>query len=266
MLRRWSLVALALSLALAGGVALAAAADPVPAAKPAVGELQVFAAISLSDALQELAAGYEKAGGDHVSLNLGASSMLARQVAAGAPADLFLSADEAKMDDLDKRHLLLAGTRRDLLSNTLVVVVPAGSALHVAAAADLARPEVRALALADPAAVPAGLYAKSYLQQQGLWEEVQGRVIPTENVRAALAAVEAGNAEAGIVYRTDALISKKVRVAYEVPRAEGPRITYPMAVVAATRRPEAAKKLLAFLASPPAAEVFRRYGFLWVGP
>jgi molybdate transport system substrate-binding protein len=236
------------------------------AARAAGGELTIFAAASLTDALEELAAAYEKAGGGHVGLNLGASSTLSRQIAAGAPADLFVSADEAKMDDLGKRGLVLAGTRRDLLSNTLVVVVPAASRPRVAAAADLAGREVRALALADPSAVPAGIYAKAYLQKKGVWEKVSGRVIPTEDVRAALAAVASGNVPAGIVYKTDALISKRVKVAFEVPRAEGPRIVYPFAVVAATRRPAAARKLLAFLASPRAAAVFRRHGFLWIGP
>jgi molybdate transport system substrate-binding protein len=254
---------LALALVVTLGLSLAA-----PAARAAGGELTVFAAASLTDALQQLTAAYEKAGGEHVALNLGASSALARQIVAGAPADLFLSADEAKMDDLAKRGLVLAGTRQDLLSNTLVVVVPAASQLrlHIAAAADLADPQVHALALADPAAVPAGIYAKAYLQTKGVWETVSGRVVPTVDVRAALAAVESGNVEAGIVYKTDALTSKRVKVAFEVPRAEGPKIVYPFAVVGATRRPEAAKRLLAFLASPRAAEVFRRYGFLWIGP
>ena len=237
-----------------------------PAARAAGGELTIFAAASLTDALGELAAAYEKDGGPHVALNLGASSALARQIVAGAPADLFASADEAKMDDLAKRGLLLAGTRRNLLSNTLVVVVPAASPLHLTSAADLAGPEVRRLAIADPSAVPVGIYAKEYLQKKGVWNRMSGRVVPTEDVRASLAAVESGNVPAGIVYKTDALISKRVKVAFEVPRAEGPKIAYPFAVVAATKQPEAARKLLAFLSSPRAAQVFRRYGFLWIGP
>jgi molybdate transport system substrate-binding protein len=253
MLKRWALL---VSVLLLGGAA----------ARASAGELQVFAAVSLTDALQDLAASYEKGGGDHILLNLGASSMLARQIAAGAPADLFLSADEVKMDDLEKHRLLLAGTRRDRLSNTLVVVVPASSPLKVTAAADLAGPKVRALALADPQGVPAGIYAKSYLQQKGVWPRLSERVIPTENVRAALSAVEAGNADAGIVYKTDARTSAKVRVAYEVPRAEGPRIAYPFAVVAGTRHPEAARRFLAYLESPAAAAVFERYGFILLGP
>jgi molybdate transport system substrate-binding protein len=237
-----------------------------PSARAAGGELTIFAAASLTDVLGELAAAYEKEGGPHVALNLGASSVLARQIVAGAPADLFASADEAKMDDLAKRGLILAGTRRDLLSNTLVVVVPAASSLHIASPADLAGPEVHRLALADPSAVPVGIYAKEYLQKKGVWDRVSGRVVPTEDVRASLAAVESGNVEVGIVYKTDALISKRVKVAFEVPRAEGLKIAYPFAVAAATKQPEAARRLLAFLGSPRAALVFRRYGFLWLGP
>lgn len=226
-------------------------------------ELQVFAAASLTEALKEIAPGYEKATGDRLVLNLGASSTLARQIQEGAPADLFLSADEEKMDGLERRKLLLPGTRRSVLSNTLVVVVPADSSLKIAGPADLAG--VRALALAEPRTVPAGIYAKEYLGRKGLWSQVAGRVIPTENVRAALAAVEAGNADAGIVYKTDAGISKKVKIAYEVPRAEAPKISYPFAVLAGSGRQEAARRLLDHLRSPSALAVFRKHGFLILG-
>jgi molybdate transport system substrate-binding protein len=237
----------------------------LPGAPLRAAELQVFAAASLTDALQELATAYEKASGDKVLLNFGASSTLARQIQEGAPADLFLSADEEKMDGLEKHRLLLAGTRRSVLSNTLVVVVPADSTLRIAGAADLATSRVRVLALAEPQSVPAGIYAKQYLKAQKLWDRVIDKVVPTENVRAALAAVEAGNAEAGIVYKTDAGISKKVRIAWEVPQAEGPRISYPFAALAASRQPDAARRLLAWLESAEGLAVFRRYGFLVAG-
>lgn len=228
----------------------------------AAADLQVFAAASLTDALREISAAYQKTSGDKPVLNLGASSTLARQIQEGAPADLFLSADEAKMDGLERRKLLLAGTRRSVLSNTLVVVVPVDSSLKISAPADLAAASIRALALAEPQSVPAGIYAKEYLKKKGLWSKVIDRVVPTENVRAALAAVESGNVDAGIVYRTDAGISKKVRVAYEVPEAEAPDISYPFAVLADAERREAARRFLDYLASPPSLAVFRRYGFL----
>ncbi len=232
-----------------------------PAAKPAA-ELNVAAAASLTDALQEIKAAYERSGGDMILLNLGASSTLARQIGEGAPADLFLSADEEKMDGLAKRGLLLAGSRRSVLSNTLVVVVPRDSRLAIASPADLAGPGVHALALAEPRTVPAGIYAREYLEKLKLWDRLAGRVVPTENVRAALSAVEGGNADAGIVYRTDAGISRRVRIAWEVPPGGGPRISYPFAILAGTRRPEAARRFLAYLESPPALAVFRKYGFL----
>lgn len=228
-------------------------------------ELSVFAAASLTDALQEIAAAYEKEGGDRLVLNLGASSTLARQIQEGAPADLFLSADEEKMDGLEQKKLLLPGTRKSVLSNTLVIVVPDDSSLRINGPQDLAAPSVRALALAEPQSVPAGIYAKEYLRKAGVWSKVIGRVVPTENVRAALAAVASGNVDAGIVYRTDARTAKRVRVAYEVPHAQGPAISYPFAVLAGSRRPEAARKLLAWLASPRAAAVFRKHGFLILG-
>ncbi len=219
-------------------------------------ELNVAAAASLTDALQEIKTAYESSGGDTIVLNLGASSALARQIEEGAPVDLFLSADEAKMDALEKRGRVLAGTRRSVLSNTLVVVVPADSTLRIASPADLVNPGIRHLALAEPQSVPAGIYAKEYLRGLKLWDQVIDRVVPTENVRGALAAVETGNADAGIVYRTDAGISRKVRVAFEVPRAEGPRISYPFAVIAGSKRREAARRFLAYLESPAALAIF----------
>ncbi len=237
-----------------------------PARPASTAELHISAAASLTEALEELAATYEKSTGDKLLLSFGATSILARQIQEGAPVDLFLSADEAKMDALETAGLLLAGTRRSLLSNTLVVVVPADSKLRIASARDLASPGVRALALAEPRTVPAGIYARQYLTQLGLWQAVAPKVVPTDNVRAALDAVESGNADAGIVYKTDARISKQVKVAFEVPRAEGPRISYPFAVVAGTRHSAAARRFLRFLGSPAARKVFEKHGFLVQAP
>ena len=135
-------------------------------------ELNVAAAASLTDALQEIKAAYERSGGDTIVLNLGASSALARQIEEGAPVDLFLSADEVHMDTLEKRGRVLAGTRRSVLSNTLVVVVPADSTLRIASPADLVNPRIRHLALAEPQSVPAGIYAREYLRRLKLWDQV----------------------------------------------------------------------------------------------
>ncbi|HXT50616.1 MAG TPA: molybdate ABC transporter substrate-binding protein [Thermoanaerobaculia bacterium] len=257
MLRRTNVPAFAIALLT---LFASGAAAPARAA-----EVRVAAAASLTNALTELAKAWEPKSGHTVSLNFGASNLLARQIAEGAPADLFFSADEAQMDRLDQRKLVLAGTRRSLLSNALAIVVPVDSQLSITAPKDLASPAVRVLALAEPQTVPAGIYAKQYLRTLGLWSKVIDRVVPTENVRGALAAVEAGNADAAIVYHSDAAISKKVRVAYDVPAAEGPKISYSVAVLAGAEQRDAAKAFLDYLASPAAAEVFRRYGFLVPG-
>jgi molybdate transport system substrate-binding protein len=224
-------------------------------------EIQVAAAASLTDALKEIATAYTAATGDKPIFNLGASSVLARQIEEGAPADVFLSADEAKMDALAAKNLIASNTRRVLLRNSLVVVVAADSPLKIDAPAALAGDAIKRLALGEPQTVPAGIYAREFLTRLGLWEKVRARVLPCDNVRAALAAVEAGNAEAGIVYKTDAGISKKVRVAYEVPAAQSPDIAYPGAVTSAAKQPEAARKFLDYLASDAARRVFVRFGF-----
>jgi len=225
-------------------------------------DLIVSAAASLTDVVGEIARAYEAEAKTRIALNFGASNLLARQIEEGAPVDLFLSADEASLDRLDRKGLLFPGTRRSILSNLLVVVVEKTSAIPIDSPASLAGGAVRSLALAEPASVPAGIYAREYLERLGLWEKVRAKVIPTENVRAALAAVESGNADAAIVYRTDAAISRKVRVAYVVPADDGPRISYGAAVVRESRRNEAARRFLSYLASPSASVIFRRYGFL----
>ncbi len=235
------------------------------AAMAAVGahaaELTVHAAASLTDALKELAPAYEKASGDTLRFNFGASSQLARQIKEGAPGDVFFSADEAQMNNLEQAGALAPGTRESLLGNSLVIVVPADSKLTITSAADLAKPEIKKVAVAEPNSVPVGVYTKEYLSKLGLWEKISPKVIPTENVRASLAAVESGNVEAGTVYKTDALISKKVRVAYEVPASEGPKILYPLAALKDSKDPAAARRLLAFLGGGDARAVFARYGF-----
>lgn len=225
-------------------------------------ELNVFAAASLSDALREIAKAYEPASGDKLRFNLAASNALALQIKQGAPADIFFSADDAKMDELAQGGLILPGTRRSLLSNTLVIVVNADRGAAIAAPADLAQPGLGRIALAEPHTVPAGIYAKAWLQKADLWRKITGRIVPTENVRACLAAVEAGNADAGIVYKTDALISKKVKIVHEVARADGPRISYPLAIVKDSKQPDAARRFAAYLAGPEARAVFARFGFL----
>jgi molybdate transport system substrate-binding protein len=222
----------------------------------------VFAASSLTDALREIGIPWERSVGVGVTFNFGASSLLARQIREGAPADLFLSADEAQMDGLEKAGFVEPGTRRSILSNTLVIVVPADSSLRIASERDLAGRRVGTIALAEPTSVPVGVYSKKFLEGIGIWKQIAPKVVPTENVRATLAAVESGNVDAGIVYRTDALISKKVKVAFEVPAAEGPAISYPFALVKGAPQEAAARRFLEHLRSPAARAVFARHGFL----
>jgi molybdate transport system substrate-binding protein len=246
------------SLAVAALIAGGLAAPPVRAE-----EVLVFAAASLTDALKDVGRLFEAATGHSVAFNFGGSSDLARQIKAGAPADVFFSADLARMDELERAGLVRAEDRVSLLSNVLVVIVPADSRAVVKAPSDLAG--FRHLALANPESVPAGIYARRWLASLGLWERLKDRVVPTLDVRAALAAVEAENADAGIVYRTDAALSKRVRVALEVPRDQGPKITYALAALAGPGR-AGTRALRAFLASPAALEVFHRHGFEIIAP
>jgi molybdate transport system substrate-binding protein len=225
-------------------------------------EITVCAAASLSDALTEIGANFQAQSGIKVEFNFAASSTLARQIEEGAPADLFFSADEAQMNRLAKKGLIDPATRTTRLGNSLVVVIPNDSPLQIRSAGDLTNAGIKQIALADPRAVPAGVYAKAWLEKLGLWAAIGPKVVPTENVRAALAAVASGNVDAGVVYKTDAAISKKVKIAYEVPRADGPDIRYPMALVKGPSQPAAAKKFLNYLASEEAGQVFARYGFL----
>ncbi len=230
--------------------------------RAAAAELNIFAAASLADALREISPTYEAQTGDKLRFAFGASSTLARRIKEGAPADVFFSADEAKMDDLAAANVIIPATRLTLLSNTLVIVVHRDGGADVSSPVDLAGPTVRRLALGETTAVPAGIYAREFLAKVGVWEKVRAKVVALDNARATLAAVEAGNADAGIVYRTDAQLSKHVKIAYLVPASEGPKIGYPLAVTTDSREPAAARRLVEYLTSPQARAVFLRRGFL----
>ena len=224
-------------------------------------EVNVYAAASLTDVMKEIASAYEKESGDKILFNFGASSLLARQIIEGAPADMFISADEAKMDELEQAGLIATETRGDLLSNLLVIVVPSDSKLVIASPEELVTKSQK-IAVADPRAVPAGIYTKEYLTRLGLWQKLEPKIVPTENVRAALAAVESGNVDAGFVYKTDANISSKVRIAFTVAAEQGPPIRYPVALIKEAKEKSAAAKFLAYLQSASARKTFERYGFI----
>lgn len=214
----------------------------------AAATIYVHAAASLTDAMRDLGAAFEKQTKARVVFNFGASSILARQIKEGAPADVFISADEAKLRGLSTRR------RKDLLTNALVIVVPKDSNIAMRREADLSAFDT--IAIAEPESVPAGIYAKEWLTKAKLWTAVERKLVPTENVRATLAAVEAGNADAGIVYATDAQISKRVRVVWRV--ANGPRIVYPAALLTSSN---AARAFYDFLSSAAARAIFTKYGF-----
>ena len=246
---------------------LALAALFVLGAQAAAAEsVTVFAAASLKTAMDDIAARFEDATGHDVSVSLAGSSVLARQIQQGAPADIFLSANTDWMDVLEADGLLAAGSRVDLLSNTLVLVAPAPSeSVEIGRDTDLARMlgEGR-LAMAMVASVPAGIYGKAALEALGLWDEVAPQVAQADNVRAALALVALGEAPLGVVYGSDARAEPHVGVVGTFPEDSHPPITYPMARIAG-HAGEGVDAFLQFLQGPEAAEVFEGQGFVRLG-
>jgi len=215
----------------------------------------VLAASSLQEALTEVADAWAGQGHPQPRLSFAASSALARQIEGGAPADLYLSADEEWMDRLAEEGLLRDGSRADLLTNELVLIARADAPAEGLDALGSGR-----LALADPDVVPAGRYARAGLESLGLWQRVAGRIVPAENVRAALVLVERGEVPLGIVYGTDAQASDEVTVVYRFPPESHPPIRYPVAVLATSDHAEAAN-FRAFLSSGEAQRIFERHGF-----
>lgn len=245
-------------------LSLAACAPPGEQGRPARRDrpLLVSAAVSLTGVLETLTAAYERGTGTRVELNLSASTVLAAQIIAGAPVDLLISADLFQMDRVADEGLIRTQTRVDLLSNQLVIVVPADVTASLTSPAALLEPMFGRIAIGDPDGVPVGVYAYAYLESAGLWDALRDRIVPVRSARAALATVETGAVDAGIVYHTDAMSSAGVRVVFEVPAAEGPAIAYPAAVTTQARNPEAAERLLAYLQGPAARAVFEQAGFI----
>jgi molybdate transport system substrate-binding protein len=225
-------------------------------------EILVSAAASLTDVLKEISNGYQAKSKHTVKFNFGPSNGLARQIEEGAPADIFFSADLPQMDSLDKKGLLEPGTRKKLLSNQLVIIVPADSKLAISSPKDLLKADIKKIALAEPSSVPVGVYTSKYLADEGLWDQVKPKVVPVQDVRATLASVESGNVEAGFVYKPDAAVSKKVRIVYEVPIDKGPKIVYPVAIVKESKRKDTARDFLNYVQTPAGKELFKTYGFV----
>jgi molybdate transport system substrate-binding protein len=226
--------------------------------------LTVFAAASLTDAMKEISGLWLKDGHAVPRMSFDSSSTLARQIEQGAPVNVFASADEKWMDYLVKDNLIAPYTRHDLLGNDLVLIVPATRPIHVDIGpgfdlSALLGPNGR-LSTGDPAHVPAGIYAEQALRKLGLWDKVATRLAAAPDVRSALLLVERGEAPAGIVYSTDATVSKAVMVAGVFPESSHDPITYPFALTKAGDTPEA-RAFLAFLSSPAAREVWVKRGF-----
>ena len=226
--------------------------------------LTVFAAASLKEALDAQVRSFERASGHRVVVSYAGTNALAKQIESGAPADVFVSADADWMDYVDQRKLLAPGSRVDLLRNVLVLVAPRGSNATLTlrsgfALATALRQEK--LAMANPDSVPAGKYGRSALESLGVWKEAEPRIARAENVRAALALVSRGEAPLGIVYRTDALADRSVRIVDAFPASSHPPIVYPAAIVAGSKSP-GARPLLDYLASPAARGVWEQHGFV----
>ncbi len=252
-LRRLMLVALLACLAASGARA---------------GDLLVFAAASTKDAMDEVALGFGAATGNEVTLSFANSGELAKQIENGAPAALFVSADGKWMDYLAERSLIAADSRRDLLSNSLVLIAPKDSGLSIELRPGVALKAALGdgkLAMADPDVAPVGRYGKAALETLGLWAEIEPILVRTKDVRATMALVERGEAAAGILYATDAKGSGGARVVAEFAAATHPPIAYPMAIV--TEHDDATARAFAdYLAGAQAKAIFERFGFIVLAP
>ena len=254
-----------LAVALLAAISLTAAATPAAAA-----DVVVFAAASLQDALNDVAVRYKAATGKAVTISYGASSMLAQQIAQGAPADIFFSADLDWMNELQAKGLIQNATRVSLLGNEIVLVAPKAAAtanIALGKGADLATPLGKdgKLAMANVDSVPAGKYGKASLETLGIWPGVSARVVQADTVRAALAFVTRGEAPLGVVYTTDANAEPGVKVVATFPADSHPPIVYPVALIAASKNPDA-RAFYDFLKSDAAKPAYVKQGFTVLAP
>lgn len=230
--------------------------------QPSNTSLLVSAAASLKETLEEIKPLYQK---DHsqagLTFNFGASGALLQQIEQGAPTDIFISAAQKQMDALEQKGALIPGTRTNLANNQLVLIVPQNSTT-VTGFTSLKAPEVKRIAIGEPRSVPAGQYAEQVFQKLNLMNEVKSKLIYANNVRQVLASVESGNADAGLVYATDAKISNRVKVAAIADENSHSPIVYPMAVLKSSKNPDTAKAFVQFLTGNEAREVLQKNGFI----
>ncbi|AWC27202.1 molybdate ABC transporter substrate-binding protein [Bacillus cytotoxicus] len=223
-------------------------------------ELTISAAASLQDAFKEIEKQYkQKEPNIKLSFNFGGSGALQQQIEQGAPADLFFSAAEDKFQTLVKKGFINKKEGKDLLGNELVLVVPKESSIQTFQ--ELKKEKVKKLAIGTPESVPAGKYAKALLTHENLWNDLQDKIVPTKDVRQVLTYVETGNVDAGIVYKTDALISDKVKIATAAPANSHEPIRYPVGIIKESKHKKEATLFYEYLQSKDAQTIFNKYGF-----
>lgn len=233
-----------------------------PVAQQTPVELNISAAVSMKDALTEIQKNYQ-AKNPNVKLvfNLGASGSLQKQIEQGAPADIFISAAPKQMNELQEKKMIDSATRKNLVENKLVVVIPKESKLNISKYEDLAQDGVKKIALGETAVVPAGQYAKEVLQKLDMWDKVQDKVVFAKDVRTVLTYTETGNVEAGIVYKTDAISSDKIKVVATAPEGSHQPIVYPIAVVTSSKQGKAAEAFINYLFGSESKVVLEKNGF-----
>lgn len=264
MKKTWGvLVVLVLALSLAAVGCGGGQPAPKAAEAPKLVELNISAAVSLKDALAEIQANYQKKL-PNVKLiyNLGASGSLQKQIEQGAPADIFISAAPKQMNELEAKNLVNKATRKNLVENKLVLIVPKDSKLSLEKYEDLQKPEVKQISIGETKVVPAGQYAEQVLKKLGIWDKIQDKIVLAKDVRTVLTYVETGNVAAGIVYKTDAASSQKIKIAATAPEGTHAPIIYPAAVLSATKNQKAAEEFMAYMSGPEGKTVFEKYGFV----
>ena len=254
-------VTISLLVAGCGGASQPPAPKAADAPKPV--ELNISAAVSMKDALAEIQTNYQKKA-PQVKLvyNLGASGSLQKQIEQGAPADIFISAAPKQMNELEAKNLVIKATRKNLLENKLVLIAPKDSTLSISKLEDLQNDTVKQISIGETKVVPAGQYAEQALKKLGVWEKIQRKIVFAKDVRTVLTYVDTGNVDAGLVYKTDAAASKKVKILATAPDGSHAPIIYPAAVLTGTKNQKAAEEFLSYLAGPEGKSVFEKHGFV----
>ncbi|NEU64466.1 molybdate ABC transporter substrate-binding protein [Paenibacillus sp. ALJ109b] len=225
-------------------------------------ELTISAAASLTDAMKEIETNFEAANPNvELNFNFGASGALQQQIEQGAPADVFVSAATKNMNALVDEKLIASGDQKNLLQNSLVAIIPADSSDTVTSEKDLTADSIKTVAIGIPESVPAGTYAKEALTNAKLWDQLEGKLVQGKDVRQVLQYVETGNADAGFVYKTDALTSDQVKIAFEVDKNSYTPANYPVGIIEGTKHRTEAEQFYTYLQTPEVLDVFAKYGF-----